>query len=552
MSSTVIYIPYSLNKIKSIPRRPSRHIQTLQDLKMLIKKGLKVKHLKLAWRDERTESLQVPLVKRLTKYWNCLHSLQVSGICTKDIIPLLKLQYRMRDIKGLQLGTINPTKAGVSEGLKKLLVRFKHLREYKSESEEDSDTDLIYELLMDHRHTDFFNALNNFRSEKRFPFKFHSKKSLPYKNSQKTRKIMLCMRKHLPSLASIEENQSSLRLTLNISFDLKTEEFDRKILDSIRKLKRICFLDKVTLPGGLGYGMHKILPVFEANGLNMISQLHLNNILNESASFERFLSRKDARIILDSSSNYSWESLLSMLNFSQEMLSIHGSFIDFKDFTFDFRAPTEVKIALIDHFKQKERRWERLIFSFKGDWFDLLQEDKRSCIEEMVNEVCKEENQNKYSEIQWNVSFPTKFEEELGRNEKDKIFSVIQDLIQRQQEAKILTRYVLKINFERENEKELLLFLDLFEQIPNCMNMLELNLFPEQTKRMKQAIYAPNSPKFSDFDRYMDCMQIVRQIALQVDNIKSYVIQLKGNNFFKEFFIPQLNEIYKLGCSHEI
>jgi len=544
-------ITSSPKKIKPIPRKSLCSVQAPKDLNMSIKKGFKVKHLKLAHKDERTKSLKVSSVKKLAKYCNSLYGIQIGGLCSKDVIPLLKIQPKIRQIEGLQLGLINLKDIDVSKKLKRLLVRFKYLKEFRRKAEVDSE---IAELLLNDRSIDLVNELSSFRAEKRFPLAFHSR-SLLCDDSKNTRKLMLSMRKHLSSLISVEENRSSFTLTINIPFDIKIGEFDWETLDLIRKLKGQYLLDYVAVRTGLKYGLQKILPFFEANSFNVISQLDLREISQDRASFESFLSRKDARVILDSSSIYSWDSLLSMLNFSQEMFSLYGSFIDFKDFTFDFHAPIEVKTALINHFKQKEMKWERVIFSFKTHSIGWSREDEKSCLEEMINVVCEEENREKYSEIQWNVSFTNVLEDKLAKRIEN-IFSVIQDFIQRQQKAKIVTRYALKIDFEGVNNKNLLSFLDLFQQIPNTISVLQLNLFPEQLNKIKKTIQSSKSPINRNYQQHLICLrsslQSVKQLSLQAEEIKNYLIQLKEKNSFKEFFIPQLNELSELSDDYEI
>jgi len=310
-------------------------------------------------------------------------------------------------------------------------------------------------------------------------------------------------------------------------------------------------LDYVTLPACLkSESFHKILSFCESSGLNMISQISFDSIFNNIKPFERFLSQQGARVVLDPSSRYSSKTLGIMLGFSQEMFLKYGSVIDFKDFTFDFHAFMEVRQALITHFKQKGRKWERVIFLFNANSLDWFQEDEISSLKEMINELCKEENQGKYSEIQWNVSFKTKFEKELATKTKNYIFSVIQDLVQSQQKLNILKKCSLRINFEGEDDENLLSFLSFFQQIPDSIGVLRLDLFFEKGFDIKEKIEDCRPSAYRRHQRDMvyltEANQSIKQLVLRAEKIKDYLFELKEKNCFREFFIPHLNEINEL------
>jgi len=310
-------------------------------------------------------------------------------------------------------------------------------------------------------------------------------------------------------------------------------------------------LDYITFPSDLITEMPKILPFVETNGLNIISKQNLASLLENIFSFEKFLSRKDAKVVLDPCSEYSWQDVLAVLKFSQDMFFTHNSWIDFKDFTFDFHAPFEVRQALLTRFKQGGMKSKRVIFLFKAGSFDWLQEKERNCLDNLINELCKEKNTDKYSEIEFHITFKSAFDKGLEViNMKNNIFSVIRDLTQGQKKANILKRCSLKMGFEGVNVGNLFSFLALFQQIPNTISILKLDLFSKDLKNLTQIIKSWKPTKSTRCERSMiflkNFYEEVKKFVPRIAKIKGYVNQLKEKNTFMEYVIPQVDEIDEL------
>jgi len=483
-----------------------------------------VKKLKLTKKAQETKSLKVSSLKRLTRYSNYLYSIHIGSPYNEDLSLLMKIQYKIRHIQALKLNKKDLAETHADNGLKKLLIRFKNLKSYKNEAEDSSNLQNLRDF-MNQGLGNYFNHYNFAQMRQKIPLKFHTKK----KNDQKTQRLIYGMRKHLSFLAFVEDNQNSFTFAVNLSFDREEEDSDREILGLIRRQRTLDYpkLSR-SLKAGTD-GVHKIVPFLEGNGLNVISQGELNEILNEGIAIERFLSERNSRVYLDSASKCLWEKFLLRLSFQQQKLFFKNSCVDLSEFVFYFHSPFEVKNALVNNFKRMKRKVERVIFSFKANSLDWFQEDERSCLRKMMNELCKEK---KCSEIEWNVSFTTAFEKELVTKAKNEIFSVIKNLVLCQQKAKILTKYVLKINFDGGNDENLLLFLDLFQQIPNAISILKLNLFSEEFNHLK----------WSKQNSKDDSMNLLIKRA---GKIKDYVMKLQKNDSFKSVVIPQLDEFEK-------
>jgi len=224
------------------------------------------------------------------------------------------VQSKVQYLKSLQLGRIDLTEKKTSQSLKKLLVRFKHLKKFRNEPEiGPSELDDIYKYFANLRltHRDPLNRLNPARFEKKIPLIFYSKNKIP----QKAQRLILCIRKQLSSIVSVEEDQDLFWFAVNICFSRGTDDFDKGMFEFVRRFKKRYSLDYATLT----HQSKQLLHLFEINGFNVISQLDLETILEKRISFERFLSRKDARVILEPSFQYSWETLMRMLDFSQQI-----------------------------------------------------------------------------------------------------------------------------------------------------------------------------------------------------------------------------------------
>jgi len=484
-------------KIKPILRKESRSIITPKDLKITIKQGIKVINLDFTNKDDKTKDLKISkhhsLINKLTRYWKNLSGVQVGSLCPKDIKSLLKIQRSTRSLSSLQIGKINLADFNAYQGIQRLLVRCKYLKKYTSESEVElfrraSQGMGNYRNSVNLGNRNIYNRNNTNRAKEMIPLRFHSKKSTPRNDFKKTQKLMLGLRKYLPFIASIEENQSSFMLLVNLPFNTSKKEFDKEILGVIRRFKSQYYSNLETLTASLPVEKGKIFSFLEENGLHMISQLDFNSNFEKEKAVERTFSRKDTKIILEIASKCSWKSFLRKLTPHQRMFFIKNSCIDLHEFVFYFHSPIEVKKALITNFKRLDQKWERFIFSLKANSLDWLERDERVYLQEIMNEMCKEENKNKYSEIEFHVSFTTAFEKELVPKMKDEIFNVIRKFIEYQQRANILKKYVLRVSFEGADGQNLLSFLVLFEQIPNNICLLEVNLFSKEFKNIKEEI----------------------------------------------------------------
>jgi len=551
MSSTIQFdqnTAFPRRKLKTVLTKPSRHVYPPEELNMFLKKGIKIKNLQLTKTDRERKSFKISLVKKLTRTCKYLHGIQIDHPLTEDINNLLKLQCKIRGIQSLQFISIDLESAGICKRLKKLLVRFKYLKKYKSEC--DRKFTRKDQFVFNDMHSYLRNeiSLNDAHHDdqpgKTSPLVSVTKKDICQNDYKKAQKLILGMRNRLNYLVSIEEIQSSFTFAVNIDFNSNKKEFDKKMLGFIRRFKQKCPLDYITLPASLKDRVLKILPFIEANRLNVISQLDFEDILKEREFFEMFLYRKDAKILLDPLSRYSWENLLHMTNFGQHMFLLYNFVIDFKDFTFNFHAPLEVRQALLTRFKQEGMKWERVVFLFKTDSFDWLQEDEKSCLKDMRNELFKDENKDKYSEIHFEMTFKSAFDKDLLKTD---IFFVIKELVQGQQKAKILKRYSFKINFEGSNVENLLLFLGLFQQIPETINVLRLEIFSENMKNITNTLKTYKLSRHENFMRLLkDLHQNIKYLVLRTEKIKNCLSKLKENNSFMEIIIPQTNEIDEL------
>jgi len=137
----------SPKKIKPIPRKPSTHIQTLKDLKIALKQGMKVQNLKLTKKAQETKSLKVSSLKKLIRYSNSLYSIHVGSPYTEDLSLLLKIQYKIRHIQALQLNKKDSAETHADNGLKKLLIRFKNLKSYKNEVEDSRNLQSLRDFM---------------------------------------------------------------------------------------------------------------------------------------------------------------------------------------------------------------------------------------------------------------------------------------------------------------------------------------------------------------------------------------------------------------------
>jgi len=149
------------------------------------------------------------------------------------------------------------------------------------------------------------------------------------------------------------------------------------------------------------------------------------------------------------------------------------------------------------------------------------------------------------------VAFESAFDKGLEiKNRKNDIFSVIQDLTQRQKKANILTKYILKVHFGGVNVENLLSFLGLFQQIPNTINVLKLELFSKNLKILTEIIqkWKPSRKIRCEWSMIFlkKFYEKVKKFVPRTEKVKNYVIQLQENHSFMEFAIPQLNEIDEL------
>jgi len=531
MSNTAQNIALNPRKVKPIIRITPHKVETQKHLRILLKKGTKAKSIllskeygKMLLEDPRNHSF----IRRLTKYCSNLHSLHASCLSTKHIKLLPKIQYKIRYIQDLHLGPIDWTKTSAHKRLKNLLKRLKFLKTYKSEKSEP-------EVPGNRR-------VENHQKKITTCLTFHKRESFDQNGSIKARQLIFDMRKHL---ISIDTKQGSIALTVDMPFDRERDEFNRRLF---RLIDRYSF-EEVTLPDSFeedyGKGVYKALSFFQEKNLNVRCQLDLRYLFNEESmnTIEKYLARKDAKLMI-SPTNYSWGDFVMMLNFSQRMFSDYGSLIGTKDITFNFHSTTNklVSEALATHVKQMDRKWDRFVFIFQANSPDWFKEERKLCLKEMMNTMCKEKK--KYSEIHFHVDCRIDFSKDLFEKATNEIFSVIQDVVVGQEEA----RYVLKIDFECTCDKSFLTFLDQFKRIPKRIDVLHLNLFGGQVSNFNRIFWNLDTGNYRMLVKFLprlnELIQSTQQLWMRAEKIKRFMDELKENNPFKEYF--QLDEITEL------
>jgi len=229
--------PQPNQHFKPIPRKPSKYIETSKHLQELLKKGAKVKNLKLTKRYGETEPLSTLSIKKLTRFCKYLYGIQISSHYTEDPNLLLKIQYKIREIKHLELGRIKLAGIATQKAFQRLLVRFKYLKKYKGKPEVESIGLNDRNLRLGHRY--LLDQVYRLKEEEKAPFIFHSKKNISHDAKREARKLLISMKKNLSSLGSIEENRSSLIFAVYMHVNKRTEpgDFERGIFGFIRKFK---------------------------------------------------------------------------------------------------------------------------------------------------------------------------------------------------------------------------------------------------------------------------------------------------------------------------
>jgi len=110
--------------------------------------------------------------------------------------------------------------------------------------------------------------------------------------------------------------------------------------------------------------------------------------------------------------------------------------------------------------------WKQVSFAFDVNSFDWLKEDRRDCLKEMMEEICKEQNRKKYSQIKFDVSFTKQIPEELLANITQKIIDLIQSFVQDLEEGKFAKSCIVKVTCN--NSQWMSCFFKGLTKIPTC------------------------------------------------------------------------------------
>ena len=435
--------PLVKRKLKPIPRKISKEINSQQDLKMFVKKGLKIKNLVINQEgSSSSESAKVSIIfsdmKKLTKSCSFLQSLCINKVGDKDIRCLFKLHPKIRYLESLKVDETNLIQPSTHKTLKTLLFRSKHLQNFKNAP--------IPEIVPRKR----------LPKNQRLSFTFCLKKSGNSHNSNRVQRFITALSVWSSAVTHVSGNNKSIVLGVIILTDKKNTKFQKDIKMFHHGLNRISFLSSINISDQLEDQIYDLLPLFNVKKLKVLTSLALTMFSRKECKkvIEKFLSRQGAKLEIRTS-NYSWTNLVEMFDLSQEMFAKFGSCFTFSTFTFNFHAPAEVKQALINHFSTIENKWEKLVFLFKTNSLDWFNEEKRTCLAEMMNEILKEKNKGKYSEINFEIALNDNFSREIYHKITEQIELTIQNFALGLQE-----KIILRVNEKVQNKRNLQLFLN--------------------------------------------------------------------------------------------
>ncbi len=509
-------------KLKPIPRRISKEINTQNDLKVFIKKGLKVKHLVINQEINQEDpvfskpvkvSKNFADIKMLTKSCSFLHSLDINKVSDKDIRCLLKLHPKIRYLKNLNADETSLMQPFTHKALKKFLLRSKHLRNYKKTPVEE----IVQGKLLP--------------KNQRLYFTFCMKKSGNSHNYNRLPRFITALSVWSSAVTHVSGNNKSIVLGILVPTDRKSKKFQQDIKMLHHGLNRIGFLSSINISEELEDQIYDFLPLFSVNQLKVFTWLALTTFSKKECkkAIEKFLSRQGARLEIRTS-NYSWANLVEMLTLSQQMYLKFGSCFTFPNFTFNFHAPAEVKQALINHFSITETKWEKFTFILKTNSLDWFNEEKRASLAEMMNEILKEKNKDKYSQMDFEIELNDDFSNEFYPKIVEQIGLVIQNCIQDLQDKRI----TLRVNVQVKNNQNLKLFLNTMKNISARLSLLELK-----------------------FDRYSSFGQLIGEFSWLRNGVSSWkngelLKKIKETGVYEKILqelFDTLNKIRQEGCS---
>jgi len=440
-------LPLPPNKITPIARHAIPAVSNAKGLDLLLKKGIKVKTLILNKKEISEDRLSTPMslsknlpkLKKITKRSGSLHCIEVDLANSQDIRSLLKIQNEMRYLQSLKINRGVLANAAAKKNFQRFLLRAKWTKTYSTTPETA------------------IPPKDAMQTKERAYVALEMKKSENDRSFNKPQRLIVALKKDLPWLVSIRDNKDSLDFAINCYYEKEKKEYEKRISIFIRRLNSGNRFKEITIPVRLKDEAYKLLPLLQVMNVKVRARLDLGSLLKQDNKkiIENFLSRKDARLVIWPSS-FSWKNLFDFLSFGQEMFFEHKSYLCLTNFTFYFHSSSEeVKPALINYFTNVNIEWQQLSFEFDTNSTDWFNEDKKLWLTKMLDEMCKEENKGKYSQINFEIELNDNFEAYLYSEIVEKIKLVIQSFAQLLQEKKI----VLTLNYQVADEGNLLLFL---------------------------------------------------------------------------------------------
>lgn len=522
---------HSHEKIKAIPRKTlPLTIYRQSTFKSLLKKGIKLKSLIFDIPQDTS------LIKRYTRYCKSSVQLQASFKRQKDDKTLRKIHHKLQYLKSLQIdGIVENEKP--QKSLERFIRQSKHLQAYKSLP------------------NPVFVVRNHLSTEKRIKFVFHLKKSASKLDSKRPQGVITALSASLRCLVSISGNQEAIAFEMNISTDPQSESFSDDIQQLNRGLKRVSFLDSITVPLNLRDEAHHFLPLFKVKDLKVRthSDLAFLTRINCRKIIEDFLSRKSAKLLVWPSS-YSWSNLMEMLNLSQQMREKNGSCLSFVDFLFDFHSPVEIREALISHLSKTNTKWERFVFKFKTNSLDWFNEEKRGSLQEIMETLLKEENLAKCEGITFSLVYISEFSNELLLKILKEISSVILYVVQSAKKSQKEMQFTLNTDAQGIWSQDILWFLAQFQEAKYSINLFQLKGISKKVNNVaRNLVSLQREFPICDKEKIQKLVNDVREqlkLAEELKNenekIRDHLFQSQQAGCFEIMNLEQLDKIQDL------
>ncbi len=518
----------SHEKIKRIPRKAlTFKISSQSVFRGLIKNGLKLKSLNFDLPKETS------LIKRYTRYCKSSFRLQTSLKQEKDDTKLKKIHHKVQYLKSLQIDGIMENKKA-QKNIKRFLRQSKHLQSYKTLP------------------NPVFFLRNHVSTERNIQFVFNLKKTTNCINYNRPQRMITALSRSLRSLVSINGNQGHITLEINISTDPQSETFSDDIQKLNRGLKRINFLDNITIPLNLRDEVHHFLPLFKVRDLKVRTHYDLALITKEKCRklTESFLSRKSAKLVIWPSS-YSWSNFMEMLNLSQRMREKNGSCLDFIDFLYDFHSPVEIRQALMNHLSETNATWENFIVTFKTNSLDWFNKEKRASLQEMMETLLKGENLMKCHGITFRLHYVNEFSNELLLKILTEIGSVILHFLQSVKNKEL--KFTLIIDTQGIWDENILSFLAHFQEAKNSINLFQLKGISKEVSNIAWKLGILQRGESIYYDESKDFLTVVREeiskteeLKSEIEKIRDHLIQFQQADCFEIINIEQLDKLEDL------